>query len=309
MRRAEILPSLLTSPGEAGSTPDGQGKHRLSVPDQPTRRFQELVAFFTLAFALSWAAWLPLVLLPSVRQAPPWLYLHFLGSLGPLTAAVLVASVSGKRTIRALRAETLGGAWCWALLAALTPLLLLGVALLASVALSGRLPDVRLIGLSSEYPQLTPLLYLSAVVVCYGFGEEVGWRGFALPRLQARKPALAAAAMLTLPWAVWHLPLFAFTPGLHGMATPVGAASWLLSLLAGSVVLAWLRNSSGGVLAPALFHATLDIAVLAPMGDPLLPLLVSAPIMLWAIVLAVTCGRTLKLALRGPAGQLTRLES
>lgn len=87
-----------------------------------------------------------------------------------------------------------------------------------------------------------------ANLVFYGFGEEVGWRGFALPCLQGRSSALRASALLAIGWAGWHLPLFAFSPGLSGMGAG-GVAGWLVSLLLGSIVLTWLFNSTGGSIA------------------------------------------------------------
>lgn len=59
--------------------------------------------------------------------------------------------------------------------------------------------------------------YVLANLVFYGFGEEVGRRGFALPRLQARRTALNASLVVGAGWALWHLPLFAFAPCFSSM--------------------------------------------------------------------------------------------
>ena len=101
----------------------------------------------------------------------------------------------------------------------------------------------------------------------FGFGEEAGWRGFALPRLQNKMNALTASIILTLFWALWHLPLFFYRPGYTTMDF-AGIAGWSFSLLTGSILLTWLYNSSrGSILICAVFHSTIDIAFTTDIAD------------------------------------------
>jgi len=65
-------------------------------------------------------------------------------------------------------------------------------------------------------------VYWLANLGCYGFGEEVGWRGVLLPRLQSRMAALPATAIVAAVWTVWHIPLFSFVDGYVSM-TAAGA--------------------------------------------------------------------------------------
>lgn len=96
-------------------------------------------------------------------------------------------------------------------------------------------------------------------LICFGFGEETGWRGFALPRVQDRFNPLIAALLMTLPWAGWHLPAFFYSDNMMAMGA-AGAVGWLLSLMTGSVILTWLFNGSRGAILPvALFHGMLDV--------------------------------------------------
>ena len=72
----------------------------------------------------------------------------------------------------------------------------------------GERADISKRGTSSEFPQFSAPGLLLHNVISFGIGEEVGWRGFLLPRLQSPWNALAATAIVTLIWADWHTPLF-----------------------------------------------------------------------------------------------------
>lgn len=90
-----------------------------------------------------------------------------------------------------------------------------------------------------------------------GIGEEVGWRGFVLPRFQARMNALASSALLVLPWALWHLPRLITQRD----QAPEHLVAWVIVMLFVSIILTWFFNSSGGsLLVPGLFHSTYDVA-------------------------------------------------
>lgn len=116
--------------------------------------------------------------------------------------------------------------------------------------------ELRLTGFETlaVYPLL--LLY---VLVIGGGQEELGWRGFAQPHLQERYGAFTSAIAIGFVWAAWHAPLF-LQPG----ATQGGfnVALYLGGLLAESVILAWLYNSTNGsVLLAGLFHAGNNVAM------------------------------------------------
>ena len=88
-------------------------------------------------------------------------------------------------------------------------------------------------------------------------GEEIGWRGYALPRLQGRMSALSASLILAPIWALWHLPLW-----LQGkpFQTPTLYAGFVISAFALSILLTWVYNSTGGsLLLVVLLHATVNL--------------------------------------------------
>ncbi len=115
----------------------------------------------------------------------------------------------------------------------------------------------------------------------YGFGEEIGWRGFAQPTLRSRGSALRAALVVSVIWAVWHLPLFGITATYRAMPA-VGFLGFFLSIVAASLVLAWLYLL-GGILVAAVFHAVFDIATTTPTTTALIPTVMGAAITVAAL--------------------------
>ena len=90
----------------------------------------------------------------------------------------------------------------------------------------------------------------------YGIGEEAGWRGFALPRLQSGRSALAATLILTVFWALWHTPFF-FYRFEFGAVQVIG---FFMGLLAGAIWLTCLYNATGGsILMVAAWHTTWNL--------------------------------------------------
>jgi membrane protease YdiL (CAAX protease family) len=75
--------------------------------------------------------------------------------------------------------------------------------------------------------------------------EELGWRGFALPRLQAKHNALVASLILGVIWTCWHIPLF-FTTGATQMSIPFPI--YLILVVTLTIYMTWLYNNTGGSL-------------------------------------------------------------
>lgn len=213
-----------------------------------------VLRFFLLAYSISWVLWAPLWLPAFGVTGIPELPLEGkLGGLGPMLAAVFLIwkdkGVAGLREF-GTRVVWLGSGLYW-LVAIVLPALCLALGYM-------RDPDPELFSAS----RLGEKFFLD--LVFFGLGEEIGWRGFALPRLQARFNALSSGLLLCIPWALWHLPLFLteWTPTHPDASHLVG---WLLSLSAGSIVLTWLFNSSrGSLLAVILFHTMYNLVSRTP---------------------------------------------
>ena len=215
-----------------------------------------LISFFVLAYALSWSLESPLVLLRDTISPTQALVLVILASNVPsLLAIVLTAIVSGRGSLRKL----LGRLLIWRVDPRWYLVVVLGPAALAGgvVALNGFLGGPAL---SLGMPLLGVAFFLAfSVFPGSALGEEIGWRGYALPRLQAGRSALSASLVLGPIWALWHLPLW-----LTGdpVRTPTLYAAFVVSVIANSVILAWVYNSTGGsLLMVVLLHATANLPV------------------------------------------------
>jgi membrane protease YdiL (CAAX protease family) len=223
-----------------------------------------LLGFLVLTFAWSWACW---ALSPAIKPQLPWLatLLMFAGSFGPsLAAIVVVASTRRVAGLRAWLSRCLQWriGWGWWAFALLLPLAVMLLAAGLHIALGG---DIATAPASGHL--LMTVVNLPLVLLLGGpLGEEFGWRGYALPVLQDRLGWRTASLGLGLVWGVWHVPLF-FIDGTAQAHIPI--ALFLLSVVAMSVVFAWLVNrTAGSVVAALLFHTAINFW---PSVVPVLP--------------------------------------
>jgi len=115
-----------------------------------------------------------------------------------------------------------------------------------------------------------------------GLAEEFGWRGYALPIMQARWNALISSLILGIIWAIWHIPAF-FTPGAPLYQTDFW--TWAPWLILESIVFTWIfNNTKGSVLAAALLHAMANTKIFWCCGSSIWH---SYGVLLFMIVLIV----------------------
>jgi len=265
-------------------------------------REHPVAGFFALACLISWTIWLPLVLDPRTRAIPgqPWYALHFLGLIGPMLAAFIVAQRLGAWRKAAFRRRLSPGRVPPGWLAAAW-LLPFGLYLLAaaSLALVGRGEiDLAALGRFEKLPGLGLVGAWLLLLAISGPGEETGWRGWALPLLQERHSPLVATLAIVPGWALWHLPMFVYDPVFAAMGIG-GIVGWLVSLAAGAVVLTWLFNASGGnVIAPTLFHAATNAVFMSAAATGVAGAGVGALVMVLAVGLLIRDGPSLGLSPR-----------
>lgn len=214
-----------------------------------------LASYFLLAFLLSWLVEVPLALQAQgiVNLSLPFA-LHYLVGYGPLVAALLLTARNGGwcalRTLFGRMARWRVRARWW--LVAFSPLLFYGLLVAAMAWLQGQPPSFGELGKLNFLPDLG-LAALPFWVLTFGIGEETGWRGYALPRLQQRRSAFTATLILWFWWALWHLPLFFYT---YDLAVLPG---FLPGLFAGAIVFTWLYNSTGSILIAAVWHGMFNL--------------------------------------------------
>jgi membrane protease YdiL (CAAX protease family) len=226
-----------------------------------------LLAYFVLAYALAWVLWLPFVLsqgggvglipLATPADSSGLAYLIvFVGALGPALAAIIVSAASQgwtgvKSLLRRMVLVKVGIRWYLValflpLVAYVLPLLLLGGSALVSSLLSAQGAITLLLYL---------LLSIIGMVIATPLGEEPGWRGFALPRLQEQYGPLRGSLLLGLLWGLWHLPLF-LTTWEKPYESPLGLLLFLVQTISFTVVLTWLFNHTrGSILLALLCHS------------------------------------------------------
>jgi len=216
-----------------------------------TLRRHPVPAYFVLAYALSWACWIPLAIARTWASFPFIVFAVLGNGMPSLLGIVLTALVSGKAGLAELSGRP-GRAR--------VPLIWYAAVLLLIPALRLAAAGIpALLGLATitvAFSGLTVLSGLSAALL-----EELGWRGFALPRMQARRPAFTASLLLGALWASWHLPL---TIAMGLPLTAAGLTGFLFSILmltAWAVLFTWVYNNTGGSLfLMVLLHAVAYIS-------------------------------------------------
>jgi membrane protease YdiL (CAAX protease family) len=219
----------------------------------------QLIRFFLLAFGGAWLAWLPIVLGMeglSVLPVRVPLALLFVGTFtGPMLAAFVVSDRTERRDLIARIFRIRMAPWNYVAALLLAPVSVFAV----TVAFAEeRIPvshwSLYAIG-------FIPMLVLGSIAGPWG--EEPGWRGFALPRLVLRFGSMRASLLLGVIWAAWHFPIAFFVPAYRG-GVPISMflPAFVVTVCALSVFMTWLYYSSGcSVLATIMGHAAWNAAV------------------------------------------------
>ncbi len=222
--------------------------------EKTTRTQASLLLFFLLSYGQVWLVYglyeglgIPF----SMDPGQPGGILYLAGAAAPMIAAIVVTAIAGgKHGISDLFKRSFHWRFSplWYLAAVAIPLAVTAASALAAIGFH----DARL-------PQrwFSPVFgwgFLVFFLIYDGLGEETGWRGFALPRLQSLLGPVGASIALGCIWALWHLPLF-FMEGSFQYGDSILVYIYLLTCW--SVVMTLLVNKArGSVLVAILFHET-----------------------------------------------------
>jgi membrane protease YdiL (CAAX protease family) len=224
-----------------------------------------LASYFLIAYIATWLLALPLLLnqfgLISVNMN--W---HFLAAFGPTISAVIIAYISEKRegvnTLIKTSFKWRVGAF-WILFSSLIVPLFLLLTIGLNWAFTGNIIDLSAYLIDNGISDPASIvIWIWVGAISYGVFEEIGWRGYALPKLQEKYNPLVATIILTILWAFWHVPLFFYRLSVQY------AFGWFFGLFMGAIVLTFLFNSSGkSAFVAILFHITNNIVWLFNIAE------------------------------------------
>ncbi|MFX1543495.1 MAG: CPBP family intramembrane glutamic endopeptidase, partial [Promethearchaeota archaeon] len=209
-----------------------------------TMSSSDFIIFMVCAYGYAWAAGAITILL-----SVPFNMVQVVATPGPILGAFVVVfrrdGISGIRNLlrRAFR-------WRFSpilyLVALLIPFLVLAASSGVAIVVNGAaVPDPWFL------PDFT-IPFLIGFLIWNGVTEEVGWRGYLLPRVQDKVGSLAASVLVGVIWAFWHLPLF-IIPGSYQYGTSF--AEYVLILVSWTIIMAMLYNKAqGSVIVPILLH-------------------------------------------------------
>jgi membrane protease YdiL (CAAX protease family) len=227
-----------------------------------------LLLFFGGAYAWTWTFNLVKILAQRdiVSVPVPFLALDVAAGLGPLVAALVVTSYeaggAGRRALfRQLLRWRVPGRWY--VIAILGPLALTAVAFSLWLLTGGSPPPAE----AMAQWMLLPVYFVYILLFGGGVDVELGWRGYALPRLQQQYGAPIASVILGVAWAGWHIPAW-FTPGSgqDAISFPV----FVVSVIAAAILFTSLYNNTGGSLPVVILaHTVFDLCTTGPWSRAL----------------------------------------
>lgn len=212
-----------------------------------------ILSFFVGTFSFSWTFWIGIAVSTDAQSLG--LIAVVPGAFGPPLAALAVVWLTGDDVRNWL--QTVGrihASLRWYGIALMVPVAMVTVGTIVLAVLG---VDLAVGELPLRITIFLPTVLFMALLG--GGQEELGWRGFVLPRLERRFRPWSAAIALGIIWAVWHLPLF-YLPG----ASQFGRSFTIygINVIGLSVLFTWLYNKSASVAVVTVLHGSYNAAVM-----------------------------------------------
>jgi uncharacterized protein len=248
-------------------------------------RNHPLISYFVLAYAIMYGFMFGYIFLQPGQPLRAWSLVWAVGIFSPTISGLIVSWIIGgwievKRLLSGFTRWKVGFGWYFAaVFLILGPYVIALVYIMLGHTPAGLQPGVTISGLLG----IILFQFFSGP-----FSEEAGWRGFALPRLQAKYSALVSSLILGVIWTFWHLPLFFLTGATQvGIPFPI----YLLLVMTITFYLTWLYNNT---------HGSLIITILAHFAYNLSSTLIAGTISLMpAMTFYLTAGPLLFLVVVG----------
>lgn len=265
--------------------------------NQNSQPLKEVALFFAITLGLAYLVfWGPLVLfqVPTISfvsdiKGPPWAIAMFIiNGFVPSTAAIVMTRViEGKGGLKQFlkRVVQFKIGWRWYLAAVAAVI----------IPTLGQLLIIRLLGQTFYYKGFILQLGSFIPLIILGpLSEELGWRGYALDRLQTKWNALVSSILLGIVWALWHLPLF-FMVGTSQHELHFSFPSFMIGLVALSILFTWLHNNTARSIWTAVFFHWLytyagQVVASYVTRSPVYNLLEYLPYVLTALIVVIIWG-------------------
>ncbi len=242
--------------------------HDKSVNHSKTISFVKTTSFIwfsLITFIFSWLAWLPIIIWDlSTVESPAGVPLFALGGFGPtVVGAFFILSSKERKTLWSRIFDPRRTGWLWLLVALLIyPAIFLVSALL-------------ILPFGATWPEAEPLIsmlsgprsFIVSTIIILLLGpvsEEVGWRGYALEKMQQVWSPMKTSLIVGVIWWAWHLPLFFMPDTLHGSQGLLSAftAGYFLTVVSYSILFTWLYNSTKkSILVAILAHFSINFTL------------------------------------------------
>jgi len=259
-----------------------------------------LILFFILSYSLITFA---VIMRTFLGGAFPEILFWFISYWSPTISAIIISGLSGgwtkiKSLLKGLLKWRVEVKWYLvAFLIMLAPLLFA----LIYILIGGESPGID--------PSLTlPLLVFNLFYTLFSgpLSEELGWRGFALPRLQSRFSALLSSIILGFVWVFWHLPLYFIPP------QRIAIYIFIPLVLVISILMTWVyNNTSGSVLLTIMMHFSFNFDMAFIVGYlglmPSMVFYISASIAIGIYLIAVIVYAGPKKLSKKPISEIPRI--